>query len=952
MNTDTSPTTLYYHQKLPDGRYLVPRDPIKNLEWRIRCRERALEDKRFQDALWQACMDDPLFFCAFALWVHEPRARIKRRPFCLAGGTIVVTDKGPVPIEDVTASHRVWDGESWVSHGGALCLGSKSVILAQGVYLTSDHRIWTDYGWKMAREGYDRASIRLADGYRERWGLPAEDGPSCEVALPLRVREWEGSGRRPTQEREDEELRLPEGWSNSRACEAEASHECLQPLGGHDPEVFRPEHGVLASLRRPGRSGMRTLENIRELPGGHGGTAERADAGQDRPEWQLRAWQLPMGNMEDAEDESTSASIKKIPDTAGRIDGGRDSGNLWSDRRDDLLPLAARAKREESTSARHDREVVPVYDIINAGDRNAFTVLGCDGQAVLVHNCPWPHQEPVIQAMDETITEAMQTEQPVSLTLKKSRAQGGTYVYLAVTMRRALKEPGFTVGLVTRNESLVDSRVDDSAVMFKVAWMLDRLPNWMLPDGYERSMTEHVIRLANDSGWSGYAATGDVARGGRTSVFCFDEPGSEEFIAANRDFKILSSVSHVSNCIFLVSTFGVDTGVFYEAATDPDNPRVYSLSWQDNPEHSKNIYTVLDGVAKALRPGEQEAVDQYIATHPRELKSIGRHGHKIEGKVQSPWYNAHRLLPGGTPRYIARELDMDPRGAVGKCFPVDLLDRMKRECCKPPVWQGQPVFDSETLTLTGLITRDDGPLKLWFKPGIDNMPPLGPFTVGCDIALGGDGAYSSNSVAAGLDDRTGEQVMEYTIKGMDAIKFARVGVGLAIWLRNALFGWEDSGMSGGFQKEVEQTYYGNVFFRNTEQYGSQKKTRKPGWPCRDKDKSAMFENMALAMEMGKYIPRSEAMIVECGEYEWDKGKIIHAPTKNRGATEKNHGDRCIAGGGCWQVFSADNAGNRIDTGEESSIIPEYGSFLWREQQEQQHAKIGSPRFGIRDVAGW
>jgi len=567
--------------------------------------------------------------------------------------------------------------------------------------------------------------------------------------------------------------------------------------------------------------------------------------------------------------------------------------------------------------------------------------------------CLWPHQEPVILAMDETITEAMQTEQPVSLTLKKSRAQGGTVAYLAVTIHRALKEPGFKIGLVTRNEQLVDSRVDNSAVMFKVAWMLDQLPVWMLPDGYERSMTEHVIRLPNSSGWSGYAATSDVARGGRTSIFCFDEPGSEEFIAANRDYKVLSSVSHVANCVFLVSTFGVDSGVFYEAATDPDNQRVYTLDWKDNPAHSRLAYTVNDGVAKALRPEEQEAVEEYIATHQRELKSIARRGHKTENKVQSPWYNAHRLLPGATPRYIARELDMDPKGSVGKCFPPDLLDRMKREHCKPPVWQGQPVFDSETLAVTGLIPRDDGPLKLWFKPGIDNMPPLGPFTAGCDIASGGVGAYSSNSVMSALDDRTGEQVLEYAIKGLEPRPFARRVVGLCLWLRNALLGWEDSGVSGGFAEEVGKVlYYGNVFFRDVLQYGSQKQSRKAGWPCRDPDKADMFEKLALAMEMGKYTPRSEEMITECGEYEWDGDKIIHAPTKNKGATQKNHGDRAISAGGTWLVYSRDNAGEKVDTSEENGTIPEYGSFKWREEQERRQAQVGSPRFGIRDVVGY
>ena len=40
----------------------VPRDPVENLKWRIRCRERALKDSRFRDALYQAAMMDPLFF--------------------------------------------------------------------------------------------------------------------------------------------------------------------------------------------------------------------------------------------------------------------------------------------------------------------------------------------------------------------------------------------------------------------------------------------------------------------------------------------------------------------------------------------------------------------------------------------------------------------------------------------------------------------------------------------------------------------------------------------------------------------------------------------------------------------------------------------------------------------------------------------------------------------------
>ena len=927
---------------------MIPKDPVENLKWRIRCRERALVDRKFRDALYQAAMDDVLFFCAAFLWVYEPRSKVKQKPmvpWCIAGGTLVVTNRGLVPIEKVDSTFLVWDGTMWVAQEGCIYKGERETISAYGIELTPDHRVFTKQGWQHASEGFEREEIQLPDCY-QAGGICCSGQRKkrqCVMAMPLRVRKHNNSRQFKDSVGSEKKLRLHEGLAQNHAWNVSNRH--VPNMGEYDSEMHESECNQVSSAWRKRHCGLPTLAGVFcELFGGHGGKARRQNIGSNQQRRKLRTIKLQMGNKGRAGKQHSCKPIFR--DVSGSIHNGADRkdsrGNSTIDRRESESRNSRRRSIKTTSSGTQT-----VYDLVNCGPRHAFTVIGKDGQPLLVHNC---HQEPVILAIDETISEAMDTEHPVSLTLKKSRAQGGTYCYLAVTMHRAMRESGFTIGLVTRNEALVDSKVDDSAVMFKVAWMLDRLPAWMLPDGYSRSMTDHVIRLPNESGWSGYAATGDVARGGRTSVFCFDEPGSEEFVAGNKDYKILSSVSHVSNCILLISTFGVDSGVFYEAATDKDNPRVYSLSWKDNPDHSKNIYTVKKGVAVALRPEEQEAVTEYVATHQREIKAIERRGHKIEDHIQSPWYNAHRLLPGATPRFIARELDEDCRGAVGKVFSTDLLDRVKREHCKRPVWVGNPVFDSETLKLTGLIPREDGALKLWFKPGIDNSPPMGPFTAGCDIASGGVSQWATNSVLTALDNRTGEQVVEYAIKGLEPRPFARRCVGLCMWLWNALLGWEDSGASGGFAKEImEVIYYGSVFYRNVTQLGSQKKSRKPGWPCQDADKADMFEQFALAMEDGKCVPRSEEMIVECGEYEWDGGKIVHVPTKNKGATEKNHADRAISAAGCWLVFNTDIASDKIDTSEETGQTPEYGSFLWREQQEQRGKKPGSVGYGIRDI---
>ena len=588
----------------------------------------------------------------------------------------------------------------------------------------------------------------------------------------------------------------------------------------------------------------------------------------------------------------------------------------------------------------------------------AFATWGYDPRSrfKVVPFIPYSHQEAVFVAMDEAINTAEREERSVDVILDKARAQGGTYGYLWVDLRRWLRDSMFSAGYVTRNEDLIDSKSDSSTVLWKIAWAIEKLPVWMTPS-YERHLGHHTF-LNNENGslLRGYSAGQDVAAGGRATVFTVDEAGARDFVSGGKDEAVQESIQDVSNCIRLVSARYVDQGVFHEACENPDTAKNgvhLVLDWKDHPIHSKNSYIVREGIAVARQPEEQAEVTRYHKDN-RDLRArLERKGFKFEGIVRSPWYDMRCLRPTATPRLIASQLDRNPRGAVGKVFASYLLDRMKHEHCKGPVWVGNPVFDTENCKLTGLLPREDGALKLWFRPGIGDTPPLGPFTAGCDIASGGVGAYSSNSVLTAVDDRTGEQVLEYTIKGLEPRPFARRVVGLCMWLRNALLGWEDSGVSGGFAKEVmEVLYYGNVFFRDVTQLGSQKKSRKPGWPCRDPDKADMFEQMALAMEQGRFVPRSAEMIQECGEYEWDGSKIVHSPTKNKGVNDKNHADRAISAGGCWLVFNTDSADTKIDTGEETSQNPEYGSFLWREQQERLGVKSGSPGYGIRDVIGY
>ena len=63
---------------------------------------------------------------------------------CIAEGQLVLTDEGLVPIEKVTPKMKLWDGESWVSHGGVIYKGQKEVIPYEGLIATPDHLVWVE----------------------------------------------------------------------------------------------------------------------------------------------------------------------------------------------------------------------------------------------------------------------------------------------------------------------------------------------------------------------------------------------------------------------------------------------------------------------------------------------------------------------------------------------------------------------------------------------------------------------------------------------------------------------------------------------------------------------------------------------------------------------------------------------------------------------------------------
>jgi DNA polymerase len=92
-----------------------------------------------------------LFGIPYEEVTKEQRKRAKPPVLgCFGAGTRVRTLRGPVRIDEVMPTDRIWDGQEWVQHGGVVDQGYKSVINFIGLRVTPEHLILSDEGWQRA----------------------------------------------------------------------------------------------------------------------------------------------------------------------------------------------------------------------------------------------------------------------------------------------------------------------------------------------------------------------------------------------------------------------------------------------------------------------------------------------------------------------------------------------------------------------------------------------------------------------------------------------------------------------------------------------------------------------------------------------------------------------------------------------------------------------------------
>lgn len=542
---------------------------------------------------------------------------------------------------------------------------------------------------------------------------------------------------------------------------------------------------------------------------------------------------------------------------------------------------------------------------------------------------PWTHQVPVWKQMEKWLGYR-------DIGLEKSRAEGASWMILMLCLHKWLYTPMFAAGFVSKDEKSVDDPKNPDSLFWKIQFQLDNLPKWMVPK-YHRIVNMHTFtNLEISSTIAGYSATGDVASGGRKTVFVLDELAK---FPRGPDKEAMASTQYVTECRYLISTPKGPDGAYFDAMHGTSNMLKLQLAWEDNPARTIGSYKVhiatdntrsLELVdtnfwmAEALKNGAyfKSSGEMMRAADAIRADDNGRNpfgypfmmtGQYVKtGCLRSPWYDYQCNRTGATPQNISQELDRDYGGSSSRFFDNNMLQRVKKKC-STPVTVGElsiPKSIDSHHDLTTVRFREiyGARLKLWFKPSIyGTVPPGRRYVIGADIASGTGGAETHNSCLQVIDVLVGRQVAEIAGNTITPFDLADYAVALAYWFAYegipAKLIWEQNGLGGQFALRITQLGFSNIYYRSAAEEYDERETKKVGFWTTAKTKPAMLGELGRAMDSGQLEVNSYQVVDEMAYYtNLPGGKVEHIASISEedpaGAGDR-HGDRVIALGLAW-----------------------------------------------------
>jgi hypothetical protein len=492
-----------------------------------------------------------------------------------------------------------------------------------------------------------------------------------------------------------------------------------------------------------------------------------------------------------------------------------------------------------------------------------------------------------------------------------------------------------SIGIVSRTAEAIWKSDTPGTIFWKLDWGIRQLPTWMT--GIEGKHWKHAVSTNVISNFrlggtiSGFAASPEVGSGDRTKYFIMDELSK---IPRPKDEQALTATQAVTDSRFILATPRGSANAYYRAIHEDSVAYRFELMWWDNPTKNRGLYKLIGLTPTAVDPVNNPLLPEYDPPSKEVLtrwEMLRKRGFDLHKGRRSSWYDHECSRLNATPQSIAQEQDADFGGSAYQIFGIEFIKKVK-DSVKPPLKQGTWNYNKEDLA-GEFSTVEGGPFLLWCELDQDGKPPYRRYVLAADIAAGGGGDYTSNSVLIVVDLQTGEQVAEFASKNIEVNDFADFCMSVGKWFYDAFLAWEINGLGGKFTTRVREKAYPDLFHREILWNDKVKRERKLGWYTGKETKQVMFGDLLTEVRQDKVIVRSREMSEEFSQYirnDADGSKIEHQSAGD----DPSHGDRVIALGVILQAmkqrpFIKEDETNPKDVGEGT---PPLGTFAAREQE--------------------
>jgi len=287
---------------------------------------------------------------------------------CFAANVLVLTSTGFKPIVGVLPTDLLWDGVEWIQHDGVVAKGVRPVISLDGIEVTPDHLIRTGQTWTRAQQLASNESMRSLALVTGSENLPFADmSPGRLVGFST---SWPSAlaGQNRTRS-------ISATFAQGKAHDVTCAPRRKAPNGLSTTgatrtlcRIMSTVVGYLTGLPRAlgGVLGQKTRPTLITAGAGYGCAMNSLIAGPSLPI--SSPW---MGGI------NQNSNLTERMSTGGTR--GATCGSSPSDR-------TGKTNEPCKNSNAKSKNLRPVFDIMNAGPRNRFTVVTASG-FLIAHNC-------------------------------------------------------------------------------------------------------------------------------------------------------------------------------------------------------------------------------------------------------------------------------------------------------------------------------------------------------------------------------------------------------------------------------------------------------------------------------------------------------------------------------------------------------------------------------------